>query len=139
MKIRIIKISFILLIGALIFSCSTEPVELCDYENDDIHYDCIQDIFDLSCMTAGNCHTVGGNVPNLSYGVSYNNIVNKTATWDDNFNYIEPNFPETSLLYLLLEQSVSDGRYFMPLNGNKLSQSQRDYIKEWIEAGAPLN
>ena len=48
MKIRIIKISFILFIGSLIFSCSTEPVEVCDYENDDIHYDCIQDIFDLS-------------------------------------------------------------------------------------------
>jgi hypothetical protein len=89
-------------------------------------------------MTYGNCHIVGGNTPNLSYGVSYNNIVNKTATWTDE-SYIEPNFPELSILYKQLEQSVSDDRYFMPLNGNKLSKEKRDYIYQWIKAGAPLN
>lgn len=138
MTIQKITFIFILIISIFFNSCSTEPVDSCDYENDDIHYDCIQGIFDLSCMTYGNCHAIGGNVPNLSIGVSYGNIVNKTATWSDE-NYIEPNFPNLSILYKQLVQSVSDDRYFMPLNGNKLSQDKIDYIRQWIEAGAPLN
>lgn len=136
----ICKSNFCLLLIYSIFcvSCSTEPIDLCDYEHDDISYNCIQDIFDFSCTTY-NCHAVGGNVPNLSYGVSYNNIINKTATWDDNFNYIEPYSPQTSLLYQQLEQSVAENRYFMPQNGNKLSQAKRDYIQRWILDGAPFN
>ena len=132
-KIILLSVSFIFLI-----SCSTEPVETCDYENDNVHYDCIQAIFELSCMTYGNCHTTGGNIPNLSLGISHGNIVNKTATWSDQ-NYIEPYFPNLSILYKQLEQSVSDDRYFMPLNGNKLSQEKIDYIRIWIESGAQLN
>jgi len=132
------KIILLILLSVIYISCSTEPVEACDYKNDDISYDCVQGIFDLSCMTYGNCHAIGGNVPNLSIGVSHGNIVNKTATWSDE-NYIEPNFPNLSVLYKQLEQSVSDDRYFMPLNGNKLSQDKIDYIRQWIEVGAPLN
>tara|TARA_B100001029_G_C15048329_1_gene448790 strand:- start:1486 stop:2004 length:519 start_codon:yes stop_codon:yes gene_type:complete len=137
--IHLNKINQLIILWSIFcISCSTEPVEHCDYKNDDISYDCIQGIFDLSCMTYGNCHTVGGNIPNLSYGVSYNNIIGKTATWSDE-NYIEPFYPSQSLLYKQLEQSVSDNRYFMPLDGNKLSKEKRDYIYQWIEAGAPLN
>jgi hypothetical protein len=136
---RKVQLFIYLFIGIICSSCITDPPDICDYKNDPISYDCIQGVFDLSCMTYGNCHTIGGNVPNLSYGVSYNNIVNKTATWDDNFNYINPFNPQASLLYQQLEQSVADNRYFMPLNGNKLSQAKRDYIQKWIIEGAPLN
>ena len=134
----LLKIKIFALMCIINISCSTLDIETCDYGNDDITYECVQGIFEVSCMTYGNCHIVGGNTPNLSYGVSYNNIVNKTATWTDE-SYIEPNFPELSILYKQLEQSVSDDRYFMPLNGNKLSKEKRDYIYQWIKAGAPLN
>jgi len=133
---RKLKLVYLVLIGMIFISCSTEPVDVCDYKDDPISYDCIQGIFDLSCV---ECHNVSNaQKPYLDAGLSYQNIVDKDVEWNE-YKYIYPGNPYLSHIFLAISNSNLDERWFMPKNRPKLLQDKIDYIEDWINAGAPLN
>ena len=72
--------------GFIFYACGTEPVNVCDYKNADISYECIQGIFDLSCV---GCHNASqGQQPFLDQGISYTNIKNQPSLTSE-YNYVE--------------------------------------------------
>ena len=108
----------------------------CDYKNDDISYNCVQEIYDMSCV---GCHNVSSSQkPYLEIGISYNNTVNIDVEWNE-YKYIYPGNPYLSFIFLSISNSNLDERWFMPKNSPKLSQDKIDYIESWINAGAPFN
>ena len=130
---RKLKLVYLVLIGMIFISCSTERVDVCDYKNDPISYDCIQGIFDLNCV---ECHNVSNaQKPYLDAGLSYQNIVDKDVEWND-YKYIYPGNPYLSHLFLAISNSSLDERWFMPKNRAKLPQDKIDYIENWINTGA---
>jgi len=122
--------------GLFCISCTTESIDICDYKNDPISYDCIQGIFDMNCV---ECHNISGaQKPYLDAGISYQNIVDKDVEWNE-YKYIYPEYPYLSHIFLAISNSNLDENWFMPKNRPKLSQDKIDYMEAWINAGAPLN
>ena len=130
---RIVNSIQFIFMGLICSSCTTEPVDICDYKNDPISYDCVQGIFDLSCI---ECHNISNaQKPYLDAGLSYQNIVDKDVEWND-YKYIYPGNPYLSHLFLAISNSSLDERWFMPKNRAKLPQGKIDYIENWINTGA---
>jgi hypothetical protein len=101
-----------------------------------------------SCAVSG-CHvsasaSASGNLV-LSADVAYANLVDATpsnlAAQRDGLKRVSPGHPEQSLLYqkILVSLGASHGEYgnTMPVGSASLAQGQVDYIRKWIEAGAP--
>ena len=101
-------------------------------------------VFDLSCATSG-CHSnsskAGGLV--LEATVSYSSLVNatptNTAASHAGLKLIRPGLPDSSLLYLKLGQNVkAEYGDRMPQNSIAgMTSSAREFIRQWIAAGAP--
>jgi hypothetical protein len=95
-------------------------------------------IFTASCAFSG-CH--GGSSPaqgmNLTAGSAYANIVNVPSNEQPTLDRIEPNDPAASYMYLKVTGDPSIVGSQMPLDGQPLSQSLIDLLRDWIERGAP--
>jgi len=103
-----------------------------------------QIIFDNSCASSG-CHSstssAGGLV--LESGSSYRNLVDippsNSFARAAGFVRIKPGKPESSFVFLKIDQAMDvdfGGR--MPLNSSTpLPSNYREYIRQWILAGAP--
>jgi hypothetical protein len=111
-----------------------------------------KEIFNVSCATAG-CHastadasfTQHGLI--LADGVAYNNLINKSpknsAAATAGLSLVKPGESMKSLLYHKL---VCDAAHHssgfgqtMPLGGPYLSAGQVEFVKQWIDKGAPQN
>jgi hypothetical protein len=85
-------------------------------------------ILNLNCAKSG-CHVAGGQTPNLSPDVAYDNLTG--------LGYVNPEdtlTPEKSSLYEHLDGTLK----LMPTSG-KLSSYDMGLIKTWIQQGAQNN
>ncbi len=87
-------------------------------------------VFSSSCALSG-CHN-GTSTPNLSNGLSYNNIVGVAST-QSSLNLIEPFQPDSSYLVRKIEGSGTGSQ--MPI-GSALSASQIQLVRDWVTEGA---
>lgn len=110
-----------------------------------------QKILTPSCATSG-CHASEKD-PSfaqhglvLAAGVAYQNLVGvdpkNTAAKDDGLKRVKPFASLESLLYHKLNVAAShhSGKQYgnlMPLGGQSLSNGQIEFVRRWIEAGAP--
>ena len=139
------------LLWATLIACtpkeeSAKPVEKASF-------DLIQErIFTPTCATAG-CHaseqesSFGQHGLVLASGKSYDNLVNKDPknqnAIDDKQKRVLPFFSLQSLLFHKLVWDGSShhgGKSYgnpMPLNGKELSKGKTEFVRRWIEAGAP--
>jgi hypothetical protein len=121
----IIQLIIILVGFAALQSCSYDyyepiPAEIPDvvsYSND------IQPIWDDRGCNAAGCHSTGGTSPNLTAGVSYDDIMGD--------GLVSTALPETSILYTKCAPGGSMYKYTQP--------GDSDFILAWIEQGAPNN
>ncbi|MBC8153860.1 MAG: hypothetical protein H7Z72_13205 [Bacteroidetes bacterium] len=116
-------------------------------------FDLLQDrILTTSCATPG-CHASGSDATFkqhglvLTKGTAYQNLVNVAAknpnALADGLLRVKPFASASSLLYHKLESNGSthhSGKNYgspMPLGGQLLSVGQVEFVRRWIEAGAP--
>ena len=134
---RIVNLIQFIFMGFICNSCTAEPVDICDYKNDPISYDCVQGIFDLNCV---ECHNISNaQKPYLDTGISYSEIVNIDNSWGE-YKYIVPVSPLTSHIFLAISEAGQlDKNWFMPRDRPSLDQNKIDYIENWINAGAIPN
>ena len=100
-----------------------------------------------TCATS-ECHAsalpTSGNLA-LTPAVAYDNLVNvrptSLAADRDGLKRVVPFKPDSSLLFqkVVLALAAHNGEYgnIMPVGSPALTQGQIDFIKKWIEAGAP--
>ena len=93
----------------------------------------IQAIFNGNCAVA-MCHN-GTQMPNLSEGLAYTNIVNISSS--AGLDYIEPGDTSQSYLYLKITGASGITGSRMPQGQLPLSDSEIALIGNWIETGAP--
>ena len=111
----------LLLITAFFSLCFTQQT----YDSE------IQPIWDANCT---RCHGSSGNL-DLSQGVSYSNIVNVASSGYSSFLLVEPNNPMNSVMHQKIVGNSAFGER-MPKNASKLSTSDENKIKTWIDNGA---
>ncbi|MHA8050895.1 hypothetical protein V7S79_07245 [Aquirufa sp. ROCK-SH2] len=150
------KITFLSLAFLALISCSKSTVDTVSPSPSTQvsgSFDLIQDrIFKPSCATSG-CHLSNGDASFLQHGlvlntasVSYANLVgmapkNAVAITNKLQRVTKYSF-DASLLYHKLNWDNShhpNANYgtAMPLGGKPLSVGQLEFVKKWIEAGAP--
>ena len=112
---------YLLLITAFFSLCFTQQT----YDSE------IQPIWDANCT---RCHGSSGNL-DLSQGVSYSNIVNVVSSGYSGFLLVEPNDPMNSVMHQKIVGNSAFGER-MPKNASKLSTSDENKIKTWIDNGA---
>lgn len=93
----------------------------------------IQAIFTDNCAVA-QCHN-GTQMPNLSEGLAYINIVNISSSVG--LDYIEPGVTSQSYLYLKITGASGITGSRMPQGQLPLSDGEIAQIGNWIENGAP--
>jgi len=109
-------------------------------------------IFDKSCATSG-CHASEQDASFKQHGliltsnVSYDNLFNKLpknpAAQSDSLRLITPGNVAKSFLFTKLNCSAASllsGKQYgnpMPLGANGLSVGEIDFVRKWIESGAP--
>ncbi len=97
----------------------------------------IQPVFDISCATSG-CHVNGHSTElDLSRGKSYMEIVNVTSIDFAPLKLINPNNPDSSVIYLKIIGDSSTGSLMPP--GGTLKDENINSIRIWIENGAQNN
>ena len=106
-------------------------------------------VLNTSCAVSG-CHvsltaSSSGNLV-LAPDVAYDNLVNAAPTnlaaQRDGLKRVTPGSPDNSLMFQKLVLSLAaahSGEYgnTMPIGSASLSQGQVDFIRQWIQAGAP--
>lgn len=96
----------------------------------------IQDsVFTPTCARSG-CHA-GDQSPNLSTGMAYANIVNKSAL-GAMLDLVSPGVADNSYLFRKITGINITGQR-MPFAGLPLSNAKIDSIRKWIENGALNN
>jgi hypothetical protein len=95
----------------------------------------------VACVT---CHTNVGRTPaggmNLLASVSYDQIVNVSATQVPSLKRVNPGSPDTSYMVHKLEGTPGIVGRRMPFNGPPyLTDGQIQIMRRWIELGAPRN
>ena len=100
----------------------------------------IQPIFDRRCLVGG-CHTLASAQAGLILheSVSYDSLVNVTATLQPSLRRVVPFDPDASwLVRMIADDPVGrDGRSRMPLAAAPLTPNQIQTIINWIARGAP--
>ena len=139
----------ILIFVAMIFwSCQDNPVK-----EDPSTFAIIQsEILNTSCAVSG-CHSSSSDLSFLQHelvlekSVAYTNLVNRVPTHPnakaDGLLRVKPFSSDESLLFHKLHSNADDHHTSdyglpMPLGLELLSQGQVEFIRRWIEAGAPL-
>jgi len=105
-------------------------------------------VFTPTCAVSG-CHVSAsaassGNLV-LSADVAYDNLVNAApdnlAAKRDGLKRVTPFKPDSSLIFqkVVLALAAHDGEYgnVMPVGSQAIPQGQVDFLRKWIEAGAP--
>lgn len=99
-----------------------------------------ESILTPTCAVA-NCH-LGSTAQlglNLQQGSAYSNLVNVASRQNGTFLRVKPGDAANSYLYMkLIGDSRASGDR-MPQGGNRLSDSQLEAIRDWINAGAENN
>jgi len=135
----------LLAFSVLLFSSCSKQVSNPEDELDRGSYVLLQEkVFNLHCATSG-CHNTVSRSGGLALeaSVSYDNLVNilpnNTAARDAGFRLIRPSRPDSSFLYLKTSQTLEhDFGERMPLSASsQMSASTREFIRQWIAAGAP--
>ncbi len=96
----------------------------------------VQAVFSSKCIS---CHS-GSDAPHgmsLEAGESYKNIVNMVSAEDPNLKRIAPNSAESSYLYRKImreKEKLPFEEAAMPLDADKLSQSDLQTISDWINS-----
>ena len=137
-------------LGAIATSCQPKEEEAVSQEL--ASFDLIQDrIFTSTCATAG-CHASeqDGSFQQhglvLAKGKALSNLINVLAQQPDaraeKMNRVKPFSSFESVLYHKLNWDASHhgGKQYglpMPLGGTPLSVGQIEFVRRWIEAGAP--
>lgn len=105
-------------------------------------------VFAKSCAVSG-CHVSASAAESggltLTSDVAYANLINAMPTnlgaRQDGLRRVVPFKPDSSLLYqkvvLAAGTHIADYGNTMPVGAPPLSQGQVDFIRKWIEAGAP--
>ena len=88
-----------------------------------------------SCHFAAPNTAANGNLE-LSTAVAYANIFNVPSGQVADKNYITPNDPDNSYIYMKVTGAAGIMNSMMPLGG-MLTADQTDLLRAWIEAGAP--
>ncbi|MGA3170425.1 MAG: c-type cytochrome domain-containing protein [Chthoniobacteraceae bacterium] len=83
-------------------------------------------LFQDSCL---NCH----NPDKAKAGLDLSTYDN-TMDGSDNGKVVEPGDPDKSVLYQVLTHAAEP---YMPKGGDKLTDSQLDLVRQWIQANAP--
>jgi hypothetical protein len=139
-----------LLIFATVVLIATLGVSSCaDEDNGESSFGLMeQKIFKTSCTLSG-CHNSEQDATFLQHGlllsegVAYGNLVNvepkNTEAMDDGLLRVRPHDAHTSLLYVKLSTASHHTSYGnpMPLGLPLLTVGQAEFIRQWIEAGAP--
>jgi hypothetical protein len=121
-----------------------------DEDNGDSSFGQMEEkIFKTSCNLSG-CHGSSADATFiqhgllLSAGAAYGNLVNaepkNTEAKDDGLLRVKPDDPHTSLLYLKISSSANHSKSYgnpMPLGLPLLTVGQVEFVRQWIEAGAP--
>ncbi|AEI49786.1 hypothetical protein [Runella slithyformis] len=153
MKISSLLFNFLLLgmVTITVNACKTKEEVIKTTER--ASFDLIQQrIFTPTCATAG-CHaseqaaTFGQHGLVLAAGKSYDYLINKDPknqnAAEDKQKRVLPFFSLQSLLFHKLTWDAGahhGGKVYgapMPLNGTALYKGQIEFIRRWIEAGAP--
>lgn len=145
MEKKIFCVAGLLLTALLIYSCS-------ETDNPDTSFEKIQaKILTPSCAIA-SCHNsqsdpfFSQHKLILTSGQSFDQLVNRAPfnemAAEDGMMLVMPGDPEKSFLYHKLQRATShhsgmDYGNPMPLGLDKISAGQLEYIRQWIEAGAP--
>jgi hypothetical protein len=105
-------------------------------------------VFNRSCAVSG-CHVSGATAPAgnlvLTAGQSYQNLINAIPTnlnaRRDGVRRVVPFKSDSSLLYqkIIVAGGAHNGEYgnIMPLGNQPLTVGQLEFIRRWIDAGAP--
>lgn len=97
-------------------------------------------VFNTSCAVSG-CHR-GANAPHgldLSAGNAYGNLVNVESRGVPELLRVEPGNPGGSYLVMKVEGAPGIVGARMPLGRPRLSDTQIQLIRAWIEEGAPAD
>jgi hypothetical protein len=94
----------------------------------------VQAIFNSRCAISG-CHVAPAPTAGLvlSAGVSYGNLVDVPTQVFTPGVRVTPGDLSNSVLYLLVQSG------WMPASGGRLTATQLEIIRTWIEDGAPNN
>lgn len=133
------------LFGAIIvFAGCTDSATDSDAHDHGSTFELIQTrLFNTSCAVSG-CHA--GATPtggmSLEDGVAYGNLINispsNTAARTDGFLRVRPGMSDSSFLYRKLAGLLGpDHGARMPLGSAALDSGWIQFVREWIEAGAP--
>jgi hypothetical protein len=145
------KVSILLMVGVVLYSVYSCKPTIVDIASSDTFSVIQKEILDKNCATSG-CHFSNKDATFIEHGllltagVSYENLINKTpenkTAQEHGLKRVIPFDVENSLLYqkLLFETSHESEKNFgsiMPLGNDMLLKGQVEFIKKWIEAGAP--
>ena len=93
----------------------------------------VQAVLNNNCAFS-SCHA-GTQLPNMSAGQAYANLVNQPSFQGD--DYIEPGDPSASYLFRKISGGPNINGVRMPFPGGYLSDTVIDSIGAWISRGAP--
>lgn len=118
------------------FSCSDKSTGSDDFNA--TYSDIYSNVISTRCATSG-CHVSSHPYLDLSNKeLAYTKLINK-KNHSNTFDYIEPNEPDNSYLYLKIIGDPGAGAR-MPKNGPPyLTEDEISTIREWIESGALNN
>lgn len=114
---------------------------LCDEVPTQTDFDWInENVFTESCVSS-QCH--GGAAPkeslDLRSNAAFDELVGVPSVQSGGLMLVEPGNAENSYLYIKLgrgDQTLRDER-LMPSSSSPLCDEKLDYIKQWIDDGAP--
>lgn len=139
---RIFQFGMIITALLFLFSCEGDPIEP-DFEPPDSSYGLIySNVFSTSCALSG-CHDGASRSPSLQGAGVYNAIIGQNPenqmALQAGLQLIKPQDPDSSFLYQKLVFDSSEFKFGspMPQGGISLSADKIEFVKLWIEAGAP--
>lgn len=127
--------------GQIVVSSNTETLSnksILFNNSEELSFNRIQsEIINTNCLS---CHSTSNPLGglDLSPGISFNNLINIQAIEDPEFLQVKPFESYNSYFYLTLVDSL-DAPVMPPLPLEKLSPSQIELVRKWIDAGALNN
>ncbi len=139
-----IAIVLFLLLAAGISSCSKDTTPLAPINPDNSSWAALQEkVITPKCE---GCHSAGTDFALqsglvLTSNVAYNNLINISShqvnAHADGLLRVQPKAADKSFLYIKVHGFDKDYGNVMPLGMKQLTVGQVEFIRQWIEAGAP--
>jgi len=131
-----------LLLCLAFFSCESDPPRP-DYTPPDSSFGLVYSkIFTTSCSVSG-CHDGSEQSPSLKGADTYKALISQSPENQEalqaGLELIMPSVPDSSFLYQKLIFDTSNFKFGspMPQGGLSLTANQIEFVREWIDAGAP--